>query len=510
MFIFFAILGIILTALPYMIVPILYRKAEGQIKYKNAMYFALVNSIVVSILLNIIGAGLAFSSGVAVLFTVNLAPPVIYFFINKAILNMRSSRCNSYQSFLNSKEYYKTEKRLKKFFQSYDFLKSRSDNISGHGLAHRSFNYLKSIEQNLSEDQYVFVQTMALEKHFSLYKRLTAYNTVYDADLIQVFIEESKPHVAKTVEDISEYLTERMSENDSGEPTGIAIDMETYKKLKSVFEENILYFSEIDKGKHLFKLFKIQLESEKKTDEEQQTAAEESEADNKEKNQKNEKEPPQIDEATISKEETINQILSKFEDDLKPLKQELNFEPILEKFDNALDKIFCKEICDIIFDDIVDLENSNIQHLSKVVWKCLNDFAREIILSHVAVGFDTEESDAIIINLRCILLKKLCELNNQDDSRSMCAWDFCMENQEKLRKIFIDCVEFLKEKVPLQIDEYGNVENILTDNYYYAHLFYLIDDLLYEKNLDTILDEYKEFDLFEIWGMYILKWDNGN
>ena len=206
----------------------------------------------------------------------------------------------------------------------------------------------------------------------------------------------------------------------------------------------------------------------------------------------------------------IEQILSTYENDLKPLEQELNFEPILDKFDAALDKIFCKEICDIISDDVVNLEISNIQCISKVVWKCLNDFAAEIILSFIWAGLDTEESDAIIINLRCSLLGKLCELDHQDDSRSMGAWDFSMENKKKIRKIFIDSVDFLKEKVPLQIDEYGNIENILTDNYYYAHLFHQIDDMLYEKNLDNILEEDEEFSLFEIWGNYILKWDTNN
>ncbi len=204
-------------------------------------------------------------------------------------------------------------------------------------------------------------------------------------------------------------------------------------------------------------------------------------------------------------ESKIYQHLARHKDKLrlspKALFEETNLsieETILGEFDDALDILFSKEINEILSDDMGELELLNTQQLSKEVWKCLDEFSTgvNILFQYDPLNLD----DAIIKNFQCGLLHKLCELHQHPED--LCARFFALVNRDKLREIYTEIVEFLKENVPLQLDENNCIEP-LTDDFLCGELFDQIYDLTHGRQLLRLLEEDRGFSTFEIWDNYV-------
>lgn len=210
------IIDLILTLFGYLIFPICYRNVNGTVPLKKAKKLALINSIVVSVIFELIQISLAIVLN-DLTYIPSFAPALLYYWIAKAILKEKSSIVTTLEpekkpettlprntdsitsDFLSSDLYDRFKHSLEQAFTLSSFWVSGFDTYvpSAEKTARLPFDKLEKYRMSASPSEYAYMQYMLLSKYLRLKEHFRTIKEQNPKNYDWNFISEYQAEVEK-------------------------------------------------------------------------------------------------------------------------------------------------------------------------------------------------------------------------------------------------------------------------------------------------------------------------
>lgn len=193
----------------------------------------------------------------------------------------------------------------------------------------------------------------------------------------------------------------------------------------------------------------------------------------------------------VAAEINKNEIMTFFKTEL--LESTIEFHEKLDKFDNMLWRIF---LCP-------NTESLPIkQQLFDITFNSLLENHYKLTFNYDLSLLELKNAENILMNFKCLVLKAFC--------RNSYSYKFLRKNRQKLRLIFVDILDYLKNNYPISFYEgfFNKREISFIDNYELTELFLRLNKLIYETNLYAILDGNElndNFNTLQLWNQYCFK-----